>query len=88
MRIVAVRSIPNVDNDRLVADLLRLGDRLKDPADSRRQWIEDAARRCLIAAELTRRGAAFDYPLPHGNPTVCAEYFARQAARNKDRSAS
>jgi hypothetical protein len=64
MRIVRTKSIPNVDDDRLIADLGRIHDAfhttdgLREHDGPRRDLVNNGIKGKRIAAELQRRGHA------------------------------
>ena len=76
MRLVRVRSLPNVTDDRLLTDAARLADRLANGDDCRDTMVRLSAKRVLVLAELAARGHDVDVP---GKPDACRkllEYMA------------
>lgn len=76
MRIVRSRSIPNVDSDRLVADLARLSHRIVHDDQPRGEMVRMAAKRSLIVHELNDRGVDHGFDGPVGSRAACAAVFA------------
>lgn len=77
MRITRPRSIPNVDSDRLIADIAAISHRLAHGDDSRGNMVRMAAKRSLMVHQLRHRGVDVDVDFPIGDPDACARLFAR-----------
>lgn len=69
------RSIPNVSDDRLLADLVALSARIDTDDAPRGQLVRFAAKRTLVVFELRDRGVAFDFDGPVGSRSACRALF-------------
>ena len=69
------KSIPNVSDDQLLADLAALTLRVDTEDTPRGQLVRFAAKRTLVVFELRDRGVAFDFDGPVGSRSACRALF-------------